>query len=149
MSEPDPGDPAPFARLLQTEARELLRLLEETSLSEILVEEGETRIHIRRGVELEGVPIEVIAGLAEAPAPPALFSVTAPVVGRFSPAGDGAEPPRRGHPVVVGQQLGVIESMRVPHEVVSTVSGEVVEVLVQDGQPVEYGQPLFVVRPEE
>src|SRR5690242_14048359 len=133
MPDSEPTEAPTFARLLQGEARELLRLLEETSLNEILVEEDETRIHIRRGVRLEGVPAEVMSGLAEGPAPPELYSVTAPVVGRFSLIGAGDDPLRAGLPVRVGQQLGTIESMRVPHEVLSTVAGEIVEVLVQDG----------------
>src|SRR5436309_2695135 len=99
MPDPEPGDPAPFPRFPLEQARELLRLLEETSLSEILVEEDETRIHIRRGVDLEGVPAEIMAGLAEGPPPPELFSMTAPVVGRFSRSGAGDEPLRPGQPI--------------------------------------------------
>ena len=92
MQEDGPGDPPLFASLLRREARELVRLIEESGLSELLVEEGETRIHLRR-TEMPATGAEpVVAGSVEELAPPPLFQVTAPVVGRFSVAGDSGEP---------------------------------------------------------
>ena len=148
MSEPERESDSPMGNLLRGEARELLRLLEETSLSELLIEDGETRIHLRRSVAVDGEgAVAVSAPIEETPAP-GLFTVTAPVVGQFSLSPEDAERLQPGHVIAIGEQLGTIESMRVPHEVHAAVAGELVEVLVKDRDPVEYGQPLFVVRPE-
>jgi acetyl-CoA carboxylase biotin carboxyl carrier protein len=90
-------------------------------------------------------------------APPAaaeeeeLHSVKSPIVGTFYEApGPGALPfVKPGDQVAAGQVLCIIEAMKLMNEIESDASGEVVKVLVNNGQPVEYGQPLFAIRPRK
>src|SRR5262249_9027407 len=90
------------------------------------------------------------------PAPPAaveeeLHSVKSPIVGTFYEApAPGALPfVKPGDQVAAGQVLCIIEAMKLMNEIESDASGEVVKVLVNNGQPVEYGQPLFAIRPRK
>jgi acetyl-CoA carboxylase biotin carboxyl carrier protein len=87
-------------------------------------------------------------------APPAaaeeeLHTVKSPIVGTFYEApGPGALPfVKPGDQVAAGQVLCIIEAMKLMNEIEADASGEVVKVLVNNGQPVEYGQPLFAIRP--
>jgi acetyl-CoA carboxylase biotin carboxyl carrier protein len=91
---------------------------------------------------------------ASAPAAPKaaeeeLHTVKSPIVGTFYEApGPGALPfVKPGDQVAAGQVLCIIEAMKLMNEIESDASGEVVKVLVSNGQPVEYGQPLFAIRP--
>lgn len=90
------------------------------------------------------------------PAPPAaaeeeLHTVKSPIVGTFYEApGPGALPfVKPGDQVAAGQVLCIIEAMKLMNEIEADASGEVVKVLVNNGQPVEYGQPLFAIRPRK
>ncbi|MDD4518433.1 MAG: acetyl-CoA carboxylase biotin carboxyl carrier protein, partial [Limnochordia bacterium] len=73
--------------------------------------------------------------------------ITAPMVGTFYRASSpDAEPyVSLGDMLTVGQPICIIEAMKVMNEIESEVSGKVIQILVEDAQPVEYGQPLFVV----
>ncbi len=84
-----------------------------------------------------------------AAAPSALQQVKSPIVGTFYESPSPGTPPfvKIGDQVEVGQVLCIVEAMKLMNEIESDVAGEVVERLVQNGQPVEYGQPLFAVRP--
>lgn len=93
-----------------------------------------------------------------APAPPVaappeeeLHTVKSPIVGTFYEAPAPGAPPfvRPGDSVQAGQVLCIIEAMKLMNEIESDVSGEVVKMLAANGQPVEYGQPLFAVRPRK
>lgn len=78
-----------------------------------------------------------------------LHTVKSPIVGTFYEApGPGALPfVKPGDQVAAGQVLCIIEAMKLMNEIEADASGEVVKVLVTNGQPVEYGQPLFAIRP--
>jgi len=80
-----------------------------------------------------------------------LHTVKSPIVGTFYEApGPGALPfVKPGDQVAAGQVLCIIEAMKLMNEIESDASGEVVKVLVNNGQPVEYGQPLFAIRPRK
>lgn len=80
-----------------------------------------------------------------------LHTVKSPIVGTFYEApGPGALPfVKPGDQVAAGQVLCIIEAMKLMNEIESDKSGEVVKVLVSNGQPVEYGQPLFSIRPRK
>jgi len=80
-----------------------------------------------------------------------LHMVKSPIVGTFYEApGPGALPfVKPGDQVAAGQVLCIIEAMKLMNEIESDASGEVVKVLVNNGQPVEYGQPLFAIRPRK
>jgi biotin carboxyl carrier protein len=81
---------------------------------------------------------------------PTATTVTAPLVGTFYRAPNpGAEPfVAVGQRVEPGQVVGIVEAMKVMNEITSDVAGRVVRILVEDGQPVEFGQPLIEIAPE-
>jgi oxaloacetate decarboxylase alpha subunit len=135
---------------------QIVTLITEHPVSEITVEQGDERIYVRRST---GVPAAQISADAELPAgaeieearpissieilsTPAeepLF-LTAPMVGLFHHL---ASPLPYGALVAAGQAIGSIESMKLMNDVLADQGGRVVEVLAEDGAPVEYGQPLF------
>lgn len=80
-----------------------------------------------------------------------LHEVKSPIVGTFYESPAPGAPPfiRPGDSVNAGQVLCIIEAMKLMNEIESDASGEVVKILVSNGQPVEYGQPLFAIRPRK
>jgi acetyl-CoA carboxylase biotin carboxyl carrier protein len=86
---------------------------------------------------------------AIAPAPSNQIKVTSPIVGTFYRSSSPDKPSlvEVGDMVKKGQVLCIIEAMKLMNEIESEASGKIVQVLVENGQPVEYGQPLFVVEP--
>ena len=160
----------------QKELKELIDFLIEKDISEFELERGDVKVRIKRGVEtaapvithavpMAAMPMAVSAaqaGQSAAASPPAtasaappaaaeeeLHTVKSPIVGTFYEApGPGALPfVKPGDQVAAGQVLCIIEAMKLMNEIESDASGEVVKVLVSNGQPVEYGQPLFAIRP--
>jgi acetyl-CoA carboxylase biotin carboxyl carrier protein len=97
----------------------------------------------------------VPAAGSHAPAPAAeeeeLHQVKSPIVGTFYEAPGPGAPPfvKPGDQVAAGQVLCIIEAMKLMNEIESDVSGEVVKALANNGQPVEYGQGLFAIRPRK
>lgn len=91
---------------------------------------------------------------APAAAPPAeegLHTVKSPIVGTFYEAPSPGAPPfaKVGDTVEVGQVLCIVEAMKLLNEIESDVAGEIVKKLAGNGQPIEYGQELFVIRPKK
>ncbi len=88
---------------------------------------------------------------AEAAKEEGLHIITSPIVGTFYEAPSPGSPPfvKPGDTVEVGQVLCIIEAMKLMNEIECDVAGEVVRRVVNNGQPVEYGQPLFEVRPRK
>ncbi len=84
-----------------------------------------------------------------APAEAGLHTVKSPMVGTFYEASSPGMPPfvKQGDMVESGQVLCIVEAMKLMNEIESDASGEIVQRLVTSGQPVEYGQPLFLIRP--
>jgi acetyl-CoA carboxylase biotin carboxyl carrier protein len=147
--------------------KKLIELLEESGLAEIEITEGEESVRIARATQ--GAPVvtqyaaapaaatppaaaPAAAAAAPASAPPAPAArdenlVTAPMVGTFyaSPA-PGAKPfVEVGQEVRVGQVLCIIEAMKMMNQIESERAGKVVAVLARNGEPVEFGQPLFAI----
>lgn len=125
---------------------ELLRLLRSSDVEELELEHLGTRVLIRRDPAGTATPHRVLhETIDETPVP---FVVTAPLVGVFRRSvGGPAEPPvEEGSTIVAGQVVGSVEAMRMLNRVQSEHPGIVDQLLVQDGQPVEYGQPLLVLR---
>jgi acetyl-CoA carboxylase biotin carboxyl carrier protein len=87
---------------------------------------------------------------AAAPADEGLHTVKSPIVGTYYEAPSPGAPPfiKPGDHVTAGQVLCIVEAMKLMNEIESDVTGEVVKLLVANGQPVEYGQPLFAIRPK-
>jgi acetyl-CoA carboxylase biotin carboxyl carrier protein len=140
--------------------KKLIELLEESSLTEMEIVEGEESVRlVRGGSQVQAVPM--MAPQIVAPAPPVIEQgkeddnqmpagevVLSPMVGTFFAAsGPAAEPfVSMGQRVGVGDTLCIIEAMKMFNQIESDVSGTVVAILVENGQPVEYDQPLFVIR---
>ena len=134
--------------------RRLAELLDETGLSEIEIGEGEHRVRVVRGGAAPAVPIAVPAA-AEAPTTQALAdadaahpgAVTSPMVGTVYTASEPGAPPyvKVGDTVSEGQPLFVIEAMKVMNPIRAPRGGTVTRVLVQNRDPVEYGDVLLIL----
>ncbi|HXG04536.1 MAG TPA: acetyl-CoA carboxylase biotin carboxyl carrier protein [Candidatus Binatia bacterium] len=139
-------------------ARELGAVMRELDLAEIEAALGEVRIRLQRSLPVTVPPAAApappaVTAAATVPLPPTagptLTTVEAPMVGTFYRApSPGAEPyVREGDLVKPGQVLGIIEAMKLMNEIEARVGGRVVKILVENAQPVEYGQPLFLIDP--
>lgn len=138
-----------LGRLLDTELHELLRLVQEHDLAELEVYQNGLRLHLSRDpsgrleVSQESAALsdtEVVA----AELSDALLWLRAPVIGRFY----FESPLTSGQLLPAGQRLGHIDTLDLITEVATEAATEVVDILVEEGQGVEYGQPLFALRPQ-
>jgi acetyl-CoA carboxylase biotin carboxyl carrier protein len=135
--------------------RQLAELLDETKLTEIEVEDGARKIRVARtmtGVAPAHVmhtPVAAAAPVAETPAPAASTAnaIKSPMVGTvFLAAEPGAKPfAGVGDVVSEGQTLVIIEAMKVMNPIAAPRAGKVMQVMVENGQPVEFDQPLIVI----
>jgi acetyl-CoA carboxylase biotin carboxyl carrier protein len=138
--------------------RELAALLDETGLTEIEIEHEGRRIRVARGVGPKGGAFA--AELAEpnsrdtarGAARPEEFivhpgTVTSPMVGTAYRSPEPGSPPfvEIGARVTAGQTLLIIEAMKTMNQIPSPRAGTVIAILIEDGQPVEYGEPLAVI----
>ena len=128
---------------------ELLRLLDGSDVEELEVEHRGARFVVRRDLSDAAEPVPRVAVERPAPLPRNdSFVITAPVVGVFrrNAGGTGEAILDEGDAVIAGQIVGAVEAMGMLNRIQSERPGVVQEMLVRDGQPVEYGQPLLVVR---
>jgi acetyl-CoA carboxylase biotin carboxyl carrier protein len=130
----------------------LAALLQETGLTEIEYAVGDRRIRVVRGAPAASMSLAVANTPVAAAASPAdareiAGAVKAPMVGTayLQPQPDAAPFIRVGDSVREGQTLLIIEAMKVMNQIPSPRSGRVAQILVPDGAPVEYGQPLVVL----
>jgi len=142
----------------------LIDLVQNSGISELEISEGEEKIRIAK--HLAAAPAAVMYGPAHAPqAAPAVIpsgdtpaaapavaepeghAVTAPMVGTFYRAGSPGAPSfvEIGSVVKQGDTLCILEAMKLMNEIESDAAGTVKAILVENGQPVEFGQPLFVI----
>jgi acetyl-CoA carboxylase biotin carboxyl carrier protein len=135
------------------EARELVSMLETTSVRRICLEAGDFKIEIERAFS-EGsalaAPSVAIAGPTPRGAPGAATSrhtQLAPLVGTFYRSANLGSKPfvEVGSRVERGQTVGIIEAMKLMNEVLADAAGVVVEILVENAQPVQFEQPLLVI----
>ncbi len=143
--------------------KKLIELLEESSLTEIEIVEGEESVRLVRNGYAQAVPMAVPPVNVQAPgaAAPAIEqpaddgdqipdgeAVLSPMVGTFYGASSPEAEPfvKLGQSVGVGDTLCIIEAMKMFNQIEADVSGTVVAILAENGQPVEYDQPLFVIR---
>ena len=139
--------------------RRLVELMNEHELSEVDLRQGDQRIKIRKGHEPMVTAGPAHAAPASAPAAPVSAAIAAkvddasvvvvksPMVGTFytSPSPDAAPFVKVGDHVGPSSTICVIEAMKVFNEIPAEASGQIVAVLVENGEPVEFGQPLFKV----
>ena len=156
--------------------KKLVRLLSESAVDEIEIEEEGKKIRVvkRHGIGVPSpvapvvyqapatfqgaAPVTAHAQTAAVPAAPSVpaaadskkfHEIKSPIVGTFyrSPAPDAAPFIQVGTTIAPGTVLCIVEAMKLMNEIESDVSGSIVQILVENGQPVEYDQPLFLVDP--
>ncbi len=148
------------------EIREILDLLKGSDVTEFELGRGETVLKVRRGAppsalspqaQPAAVPVASRAPEAgplpaaeAAPAKPAYKEIVSPIVGTFyrAPAPDSGPFVEVGTHVVKGQVLCIIEAMKIMNQIESDTTGSIAAILVENAQPVAYGQPLFHILPE-
>ncbi|HTS34238.1 MAG TPA: acetyl-CoA carboxylase biotin carboxyl carrier protein [Candidatus Solibacter sp.] len=161
----------------QKELKELIEFLIEKDIAEFELERGDVKVRIRRGEhgavhahaeprffavppatpspEIAAVPAVAAPGAPAKPAEPipeeGLHAVKSPIVGTFYEAPSPGAPPfvKIGDTVELGQVLCIVEAMKLLNEIECDVAGEIVKTLATNGQPIEYGQELFVIRPKK
>jgi acetyl-CoA carboxylase biotin carboxyl carrier protein len=160
------------------EIRELIKLVDQSSINEFVYEQDGTKIKMQKTNAEQPVSV-VYQPAVQAPAPsqpsqpsvtsesvsavtappveetkPAnqdnLHKITSPMVGTFyqSPSPDEDVYVKVGSKVTNGSIVCIVEAMKLFNEIEAEIDGEIVEILAKDGQLVEYGQPLFLVKPE-
>jgi len=153
------------------EIKELIDMLKDTDISEIEIERSGVKVRLRKGGDvtfhpamprLEYPPTAIIApAVSDAPvasvpqekqpvpAESSQIKVTAPIVGTFYRSSSPDKPAyvEVGDVVKKGQVLCIIEAMKLMNEIESETPGKIVKIMLENGQPVEYGQPLFVIEP--
>ncbi len=140
------------------DVKALYRFIKDTDIVEVELETEEGRVLLKRGAAVENIPCElseaavspakeVKKGAEKKAEPENVKTVTAPMVGSFySASAPDAEPfVELGSVVKKGQTLCIIEAMKLMNEVECEFNGKVSSVLVENGQPVEYGEPLFYI----
>ncbi|NMG28880.1 acetyl-CoA carboxylase biotin carboxyl carrier protein [Aromatoleum evansii] len=142
--------------------KKLIDLVQESGISELEVTEGEEKVRIAKHIAAPSAPAYMpaapMAALAAAPTTNVVVApvadalpdgnvVKSPMVGTFYRAtAPGAKPLADvGQNVAVGDRLCIIEAMKLMNEIESEFAGTIKAILVENGQPVEYGQPLFVI----
>ncbi|MHB8236649.1 MAG: acetyl-CoA carboxylase biotin carboxyl carrier protein [Acidithiobacillus ferrivorans] len=148
--------------------RRLAELLEKSAIDEIEVVEGDNKVRITRHVAPAHTaptvtytqPTAVAAAmptvapvastLAAIEQPPQGYMIKSPMVGTFYRAASPEAAPfvEEGSIIKAGQTLCIIEAMKLLNEIEADISGKVIKVLASNGQPVEYGEPLFIIAPE-
>jgi acetyl-CoA carboxylase biotin carboxyl carrier protein len=158
------------------ELKELIEFLIDKDIAEFELERGDVKVKIKRATEaaLAALPdsryiaVQPAPMMVSAAAPPApgqvdltasaaasapadgLHIVKSPIVGTFYESPSPGSPPfvKVGDTLEVGQVLCIVEAMKLMNEIECDVAGELVKKLVANGQPIEYGQELFAVRPK-
>ena len=143
--------------------KKLIELLEESGIAEIEIKEGEESVRISRYGSGSGAPAPIHYAAAPAPAPiavaapateessasaiPSGHAVKSPMVGTYySAASPGAKPfINIGDSVSVGDTVCIIEAMKILNQIEADKAGVVKAILVENGQPVEFGQPLVII----
>jgi acetyl-CoA carboxylase biotin carboxyl carrier protein len=152
----------------QNEIKELVAFLAEKDIAEFEMERGDVKLRIKRAQAVLPAPVAAsypAPVAASAPPPPAVSAaapvaasapekedgidiIKSPIVGTFYEAASPGSPAfvKEGDTVAVGQVICIVEAMKLMNEIESDAAGQIVKILVSNGQPVEYGQPLFKIR---
>lgn len=142
----------------------LIDLVQNSGISELEISEGEEKIRIAKHLPMQAaqgfspaIPTTVMMSAPALPVSPALetpppaepegHAVKSPMVGTFYRSGNPGSPPfaEIGQSVKTGDTLCIIEAMKLMNEIESDVTGVIRAILIENGQPVEYAQPLFII----
>jgi len=136
--------------------KELISFLKDTDITELQVEKDGTKVKIRRQMMLSSLEVHSKPSLTTIEKTgeteedtQRLITITCPIVGTFYRAPSPDAPPfvDAGAKVRKGQVICIIEAMKLMNEIESELDGVIVRALVENGQPVEYGDPLFLIEP--
>jgi oxaloacetate decarboxylase alpha subunit len=151
------------------EIKELIELMKNTDISELEIERSGVKVRLRKGGDVTFHPSmprmeyppaaivapavtvvsapETVAEKATEPVKTNIIKVTSPIVGTFYRSSSPDKPPyvEVGDVVKKGQVLCIIEAMKLMNEIECESAGKIVQILVESGAPVEYGEPLFVI----
>ena len=136
--------------------KELIEYLKETDITEISIEKDGIKVKIKREKMLSPMDISVqkLGSLhekatTETEEETRVITVTSPIVGTFFRAPSPEADPfvETGSKVKKGQVLCIVEAMKLMNEIESEIDGVLIKILVDNGQPVEYGEPLFLIEP--
>jgi acetyl-CoA carboxylase biotin carboxyl carrier protein len=154
MSKSDNAGDAPDAKMI----RDLAAILSETGLSEIEIEKAGLRVRVARQIQVAAAMHAPVMGhapaAAGAPAAPTKSDlskhpglVASPMVGTayVAPSPGSAPFVKIGDTVAEGQTLLIIEAMKTMNQIASTRAGRVTQIIISDGQPVEFGEPLMII----
>ncbi|OMP67708.1 acetyl-CoA carboxylase biotin carboxyl carrier protein [Domibacillus epiphyticus] len=158
------------------EIRELIKLVDQSGIEEFVFESAGSKLKMKKSTgtttyaaapeapvaqpaPVQEAPKPAAPAIQDAPAPEApksaaddsnLHKITSPMVGTFyqSPSPDADVYVKPGDKINSDSIVCIVEAMKLFNEIEAEVDGEIVEILVKDGQLVEYGQPLFLVKPE-
>lgn len=149
--------PMPNFTVDETLIRRLATLLKETGLTEIELADGEKRVRIARTTSAPALAAPILADLGHPPAPPVSAekapaadtagAIPSPMVGTayLSPQPGAPAFIKVGDTVREGQTLLIIEAMKVMNPIIAPKSGKITRILIEDKQPVEYGEPLLIL----
>lgn len=140
------------------EIKSLIDIISETDVTEVNVEEDNFKIKIKRGTQMvDFTPGEAATRHIQAPRNPSAEEeedsgreeIVAPMVGTFyrAPAPDADPFVEIGDIVNPGDTICIIEAMKLMNEIEVETRGKIIEILVDDAEPVEYGEPLFIIEP--
>lgn len=149
--------------------KKLIKLLENSKLTDLEIEESGRRIKIAKNIQLVQAnqnfapitPTQVVETKIEQPKSDdkrhlnleddsKLHTIKSPIVGTFyrAPAPDADPYVNVGDTITKGQVLCIVEAMKLMNEIESDISGKIVKILVENGNPVEFNQPLFLIQPQ-
>ena len=133
--------------------KKLIEMLQESDLMEIEVKEGEESVRIARGGKIasssnQSLPTEIETNAPRIAPEESGVSITSPIVGTFyrKPAPDKAAFVEVGDHINVGDVVCIVEAMKMMNEIKSEFSGIISTIKVDDGDPVEFGQQLIIIR---
>ena len=140
------------------EIKGLIEFLQDTDITELKIEREGSTLKIKRekffpAAEVTPSAVRPAAAIREAEEEAVegqnLVTITSPIVGMFHRAPSPESPPfvEVGSAVTKGQVLCIVEAMKLMNEIESDTNGIVTKILIENGQPVEYGEPLFLVEP--
>lgn len=140
--------------------KDVIQIMKDNDLSEVCIEQNDTKIQVKR---LSAQPNVVTQGAAvlttheEVKRPSEaedtseeLVVIPSPMVGTFyrAPSPEAEPYVNVGDEIEAGQVICVIDAMKLMNEITTDLNGQIVEIMVEDGQPVEYDQPMFRIRPK-
>ncbi len=132
--------------------KEIIQIMKDEDVSEVCIQQNDLKIKVKRfQIATQGAAImatqQEVAHSEDIS--DGLVIIPAPMVGTFyrAPSPDAKPYVNVGDEIEAGEVICIIEAMKLMNEITADVNGQIVEILVEDGQPVEYDQPMFQVRP--